>query len=172
MTPFMLFCTFHFSGFSTNHGTVQRWTLTAAYRAQAKSNIEEFLSSRANTTHHDLLPSRTRRNQSDVQAAQETLTPVFIHSFSEMELVSLSSSLVPTEKIKKNLIETEHKGEEELKKFIEERLVHQTVDFYKSIKRLRFGTFVSMQKTIKVKTKSKVKLFNSAHRVTSLVRSL
>ena len=89
-----------------------------------------------------------------------------------MELVSLSSSLVPTEKIKKNLLETEIKGEEELKTFIEERLVNQTMDFYKPIKRLRLGTFVSMKKTIKIKRKSKVKLFYSAHRVISLVRSL
>ena len=34
-----------------------------------------------------------------------------------MELVGLSSGLVPTEKVEKDLLEAETKGEEELKKF-------------------------------------------------------
>ena len=67
--------------------------------------MEEFLSCRARTIHHDLLSSRIRRDQSDVQAAQETITSVFVHPFLEMELVGLSTGLVPTEKIGKDLLE-------------------------------------------------------------------
>lgn len=83
--------------------------------------MKEFISCRANSTHHNLLPLRIRRDQSDVQHAQETITSVFMHSFSEMELVGHSSGLVLTEKVKKDLIEAELRGEEELKTFIEER---------------------------------------------------
>ena len=48
--------------------------MTAAYRAQAKSHMEEFLSCRDKTTNHDLLISRIRRDQSDGEADQETLS--------------------------------------------------------------------------------------------------
>ena len=126
MTPFMFFCTFYFSDFSTNHEAVQRSTLMAAYRAQARSNMEEFLSCRANITRHDLLPSRIRRDQSDVQATQEIVTSVFIYPFSEMELESLSSGLVSTEK---DLLKVEFRREGDLKKFIEEQLVNTLWNF-------------------------------------------
>ena len=49
-------------------------------------------------------------------------------------MVGLSSGLVPTEKIEKDLLEAELRGEEELKKFMKQRLVNQTVDFYDPIK--------------------------------------
>ena len=48
------------------------------------------------------------------------------HPFSDIELVGLSSVLVLTEKVEKDLLEAEMKEEEELKKFIEKRPVDQT----------------------------------------------
>ena len=43
-----------------------------------------------------------------------------------------------------DLLDAKVKGGEQFKKFVEERLVNQTVDFYDPIKRLRLGTFASM----------------------------
>ena len=68
---------------------------------------------------------------------------------------------MPTEKIKIGLLEAEFRGEEELKKFTEERLINQTVDFYELIKRPRLGSFASVRKTVKVKTNSKVVQFSA-----------
>ena len=86
---------------------------------------------------------------------------MFIHPFLEMELVGLFSGLVPTGKTKRALLEAELRGEEELKKFIEERLVNQTVDFYELIRLLRLRTFASMKKAVELKTKSKVVQFSA-----------
>ena len=95
-------------------------------------------------------------------AAQETIESVFIHPFPEMELEGLCSGLVPTEKIKKYLLEADLRGgEDELRNFIEERLINQTVDFCEQDKRLRLGTFASMKKAVKVKTNCKVAQFNA-----------
>ena len=46
--------------------------------------MEDFILSRSSTIHHDLLPSRIRKDESDVQVALETITSVFIHPFSEI----------------------------------------------------------------------------------------
>ena len=95
-------------------------------------------------------------------AAQETIKSVFIHPFPEMELEGLCSGLVPTEKIKKYLLEADLRGgEDDLRKLIEERLINQTVDFCEQDKRLRLETFASMKKAVKVKTNSKVAQFNA-----------
>ena len=96
--------------------------------------MQKFISCETKSTHQDLLPALIQRDQSDVQIVKDTITLLFIHPFSEIQLVSLSSSIVPAEKIENDMLEAESKGEEEMKSFIEDHLVNQTVDFYDPIK--------------------------------------
>ena len=49
--------------------------------------------------HEDLLPLRIQRDQSDVQTVQDTITLLFVHPFSKLQLVILSSGIVATEKM-------------------------------------------------------------------------
>ena len=63
------------------------------------------------TTYEDLLPSRVQRDQSDAQTVQDTITSLFVHPFSESQLVVLSSGIVAKEKIESDLLEAETKGE-------------------------------------------------------------
>ena len=93
--------------------------------------------------HDDLLPSRIQRDQSDVQTVQDNITSLFVHPFSESQLLGLSSGIVTTEKIESDLLDAETKGEEQIKNFIEKRLIDQTIDFYEPIKQLILGTFSS-----------------------------
>ena len=105
--------------------------------------MQNFLSCGTKTTHDNLLPSKIQRDQSDVQTMQDTITSLFTHPFSASQLVVLSSGPVATEKIESHLREAETKGEEQMKNFIEKRLVDQTIDFYEPIKWLSLGTFSS-----------------------------
>ena len=91
---------------------------------------------------------------------QDTITSLFVHPFSESQLVGLSSDIVATEKIESDLLEAETKGEEQMKNVIEKRLVDQTIDFYEPIKRLSLGTFSSLKK-VKVKIYNKVIQFSA-----------
>ena len=157
-----LFLFFLISGFSTNHGAVQRWTLTAAYRAQARTNMQEFLSLKSSSTHPDLLPSRIQGDQSDVQAVQDTITSMFINPFEEMELISLSSGVIPTDKVTSDLLDAKKIGERELLKFQDERLKNQTINFYEPLKKMKLGTFSTLlKKSVKVKTSGKVVQFST-----------
>ena len=65
----------------------------------------EFLSLISSSTHSDLLPSRIQRDQSDVQPVQDTITSIFINPFEEMELISLSSGVIPTDKVTSDLLD-------------------------------------------------------------------
>ena len=60
--------------------------------------MENFLSCETKTMHEDLLPLRIQRDQSDVQTVQDTITLLFVHPFSKLQLVILSSGIVATEK--------------------------------------------------------------------------
>ena len=122
--------------------------------------MQNFLSCGTKTTHDDLLPSKIQRDQSDVQTVQDTITSLFVHTFSESQLVILSSGIVATEKIESGLLEADTKGEEQMKNFIEKRLVDQTIDFYEPIKQLNLGMFSSLKK-VKVKTYNKVTEFSA-----------
>ena len=151
-------------GFSTNHGVVQRWTLTAAYRAQARKNMQEFLFLRSSTTHPDLLTSRIRRDQFDVLAVQDTITSMFINPIEEMELITLSSGVVPTDKVTSDLLDSELKGERELLKFQDERLKKQAINDYELLKKMKLGTFSTLfKKSVKVKANGKIVQFSTRY---------
>ena len=62
--------------------------------------MQNFLSCGTKTTHDDLLSSRIQRDQSDVQTVQDTITSLFVHSFSESQLMALSSGIVAMETLR------------------------------------------------------------------------
>ena len=63
-------------------------------------------------------------------------------------------------KLRVLLLEAETKGQEQMKNVIEKRLVDQTIDLYKPIKRLSLGAFSSLKK-VKVKNYNKVTQFSA-----------
>ena len=114
--------------------------------------MQEFLVLRSSSTHPDLLTSRIRRDQSGVLAVQDKITSMFINPFEEMELISLSSGVVPTDKVTSDLLDAELIGERELLKFQDERLKKQTINYYEPLKKMKLGTFSTLfKKSVKVK---------------------
>ena len=99
-----------------------------------------------------LFPSRIKRDQPDVSTVQEVITKMLVNPFEEIELISLSSRVLPPENVAFDLLEAHTKGENEMEKFINGRLVEQKVGFYEPLKRLKLGTFTKMMKR-PVKTK-------------------
>ena len=73
--------------------------------------MQNLLSCGTKTTHDNLSPLRIQRDQSDVQTVQDTITLLFVHPFSESQLVVFSSGIFATEKIERNLLKAETKGE-------------------------------------------------------------
>lgn len=98
--------------------------------------MQEFLYLHSNSPHPDLSPSRINRDQRDVNAVQDTVTSMFIEPFEELNLLSISSGIVPTDKVKANLLDAMVIGEREYLKFQKERLVKQSIGFYDSLSKL------------------------------------
>ena len=117
--------------------------------------MEEFICFETNLKRHDLLASRIKRDQCDIQPVHDTAISVFVNPFSEMELISLSSGIAPTDKIKTDLLDAHAIGETAMNKLVHERPVN-TTQFFEPLRKLKLGTFSSMKKVIKVQTKSQV----------------
>ena len=125
--------------------------------------MEQFLCFRINSKPPKLFPSRIKRDQAAVSTVQEVITKMFVNPFEEMELISLSSGVLPLENVAFDLLEAHTKGENKMEKFINERLVEQKVGFYEPLKRLKLGTLTKMMKR-PVKTKDGKILQFSAQR--------
>ena len=70
-----------------------------------------------------------------------------------MELISVSSGLIPTERAAPDMLEAESKDESEVLKFINERLVNQSVHFFNPLKRLKLASFTTiLKKPVKMKS--------------------
>ena len=117
--------------------------------------MEEFICFETNLKRHDLLASRIKRDQCDIQPVHDTAISVFVNPFSEMELISLSSGIAPTDKIKTDLLDAHTIGETAMNKLVHERPVN-TTQFFEPLRKLKLGAFSSMKKVIKVQTKSQV----------------
>ena len=77
----------------------------------------------------------------------------FINPFMDnMELFSLSSGLISTEQATADMLKAEFKGETGVLKFIDERLVKQSVNFFNQLNWLKLRSFATiLKKTVKIK---------------------
>ena len=85
------------------------------------------------------MPSRIKRDRRNVQALRDTVSSVFVNSFSEMELISLSKEIAPTDKTKTDLLDDLDIGETTMNKFTRERLVNTTTQFLEPLRTTRVG---------------------------------
>ena len=143
-----------FLGFSTNHEAVQLWTQAASCRAHARMCIERFLLFGTNSLHPDLLPSQIEKDENDVKCVYQLNTSLFINPFSDnMEIISLSSGLIPIKRAAAHMVEAESKGKTEVLKFIDEQFVNQSVDFFSPLKRLKLGSYTTiLEKPVQMKS--------------------
>ena len=126
---FQLNVLFLFLSFSINHGALKRHKQTTSYRAHAQVCIPRFMSFGMNSLHPNLLPSQIKKYPSDVQCVYQFIASLFISLLSDnMGLISLSSGLIHTGRDAVDMLEAESKGETEVLKVINERLVNQSVE--------------------------------------------
>ena len=82
------------TGFSQNSGAVHRWEFNATYRAGLRRSLLQHTSfKQPPNTHSDLLPSRIKKDQTDISNIIALLNDTFVHPFSSSELVSISSGV-------------------------------------------------------------------------------
>lgn len=112
------------------------------------------------------------RDHAAVSTIQEVITNDFVSSFKEIELISMYSRVLPPENVTFYLLEARTKGENELEKFINQRLVEQKVGFYEPLKWLKLSTFAKMMKR-PIKTKDgKILQFSAQSQIFGKIASI
>ena len=146
------------TGFSTNSGAVKRWELNASYRAALRTCFHKHLNyQKQEYKHQDLTPSRIQRDNSDVSSIVEILSEAFINPFSDFPLLCISTGIVASENVSRDLLDAKEEGTKAMKKFIAERLSHKREkSFYDPLKKLKLKTFTSMRKSKEYTCKNKI----------------
>ena len=101
--------------------------------------------------HQDLQSTRISQDLNDVQAIVNFLK----ETVKEKSLISISSGISPTDKIKDSLGKAYSMGKEAIEHFIYSRLVSLEKSIYDSIKKLKLGTFSNMTKRLTVKLRGR-----------------
>ena len=151
------------TGFSTNVDAVRRWEVNASYRSALMSCIKQHVSYKTQKyQHQDLRPSRIKKDEADIQAVISVLTDTFVHPFSESTLVSVSTGIVATEDVAKDLMSAQSKGTAAMETFILERLgENPKLSIFDTIKKSKLSTFANLQKKKVCKVKGKEILLKS-----------
>ena len=111
--------------------------------------------------HQDLQPSRIKCDLNDVQSVVDLLKYTFINPAEESSLIGLSSGIIPTEAIRRDLENAYDKGKSAMDTFIDLRLVNMSKSIYNPLKKLQLGTLTNMNKKVKLKVKGREVQFSS-----------
>ena len=134
-------------GFYINRASVDRWTLNARRRAIFRAVLHKHLEYKLSRyVHHDLLPGRIRRDESDVSRVIESIQCSFINPFGEENyLVILSSGVKATEDIKDHLLNAESYGKSAMDDFVKNRRSEKPVqDFFDPMKKRSLKAFTCL----------------------------
>ena len=91
----------------------------------------------------------------------DLLKYTFINPAQQSSLITLSSGIIPTEVIRRDLENAYDKGKSAMDSFIDLHLVNMSKSIYDPLKKLRLGTFANMNKKVKVKVKGREVQFSS-----------
>ena len=91
----------------------------------------------------------------------DLLKYTFINPAQQSSLITLSSGIIPTEVIRRDLEKAYDKGKSAMDSFIDLRLVNMSKSIYDPLKKLRLGTFANMNKKVKVKVKGREVQFSA-----------
>ena len=99
------------TGFSINPNAIVRWNVNASYRAELRKKLHEFVTySQQKHCHKDLKQSRMKKDEKDVSALLDVLKNTFIEPFSESPLLCISSGVLATEDVSRDLRDALSKG--------------------------------------------------------------
>lgn len=115
--------------------------------------------------HHDLTPSRMKKDEDSVQALEDLLENNWTNPFAEgeTELLNISTGVAASPDVTRDLLSAQKKGEEARQTFQESRL-EKGQNFFERLPRLNLKTFDS-KKERKIKVKGKEIILKSDNKL-------
>ena len=146
-------------GFALKPSSVQKHYMISEFRTSFLVNLRDICGTAGqNSVHHDLKPSRIEKDKGNTQVIMDLLENNWANPFDNRntELVSPSSSAVPSESICNDLSKAQEIGEHAFQMFVTERLERNppSRNFTDPIRKQNLKTFSSMTKTKKTATVS------------------
>ena len=151
------------TGFSLKQSASDRWMINSSRRAECYRNLKELVSfSAGKYIHHDLTPSRIKKDEGNVQAILSVFETTFSDPFNGFDLIGLSSGKKATIDMQENLLQAWQKGKFAMDEFKLNRLSeNRTVPFFDQIKKLKLKTFSDLTASKKVKSNGKEVIIKS-----------
>ena len=144
-------------GISQSPAALERWFLTAHERASVTTALREMYgdSESDQTSHKEAAPQRVKRDEEDVRKLKSCFSSGLMTNPFNLEeiqsLVNVATGVVLPENVAECLLACKRKGQEQMTKFIVERLNTNEVSFWDPIPKLKVKTFSSMTKKVTVK---------------------
>ena len=137
-------------GFSLKHGAISRYYLTAEHRASALRQLRESLmvSNLEQVKHPDLMSTRIKNDERDVNAIADLLENDWINPFDEnpSDLISISTGIAAILEVANDILPAHEKGEEAYESF--QKRPQEGKGFYDTIKRTNLKRFGEVKSSV------------------------
>ena len=111
------------TGFSRIIGAIRRWELNASYRVVLRSCLYGYVNyATQNYSLKNLIKSRIRKDENDIQSVIDIFLTIFKDPFSESDLIRESNGMLAKDELKTVLVSAQEKGEETINNFTKDRL--------------------------------------------------
>lgn len=132
------------TGFTLNRGAVNRWILAQPQRAAITSQCEIMSGALSEErSRKDLDSTRIAKDNAAVSALISTIEGMIDPFWSNEELVCLTSGVVASPDVCKDMLEAKKIGTEKLEEYIKNHVTADKGNIFASIKSSRFKTFGS-----------------------------
>ena len=116
------------TGFSTNVNAVKRWEISAAYREALGTCFHKHLDYQPQKyKHHDINPSRIMQDEKAGQCILSVIATTFIDPLSPLQLMSISTGVLATEKVTSDMSYAKKKGVKEFYTFVKSILNNENM---------------------------------------------
>ena len=141
-------------GSTTSTGCVQRWILSSHVAAAWCADFKESIGfKRVESGSKDLRCARKKFDEKSVQACYQTIEQ-WNNPFQPQEnLIVLSSGVVASEEVQKDLLQAKEVGQTRLNQFLNERIIEGNVEFNATITKNALRTFDSSTQKKRCKVK-------------------
>ena len=155
----------------TKDDALNKYYLTAHYKACVTSSVKAMcgMYEDSPSQHKEATISRQKDDNKAVEAMVKVITERMVNPF-EIEqgssadnmqpLINIATSTVATEEITDSLCNIRKKGETEMKKFINSRLLCQEKDFFDPVQKPKISTFTTLNKPLVSKQKQTAQSIN------------
>ena len=155
-------------GFSLKPTTLTKYYVNAEYRSTCLRQLRSIIDQQSSRlSHHDLQPTRIKKDESDVQIVIDLLENSWTNPFSETpgDLAGLANGRVAPSDVTRDLLDAHQLGNAAYEKFQSERIEANPHQFHDRLPKLKLKTFSHLKHQVKSVHKNKETVLKADHKL-------